>query len=114
MACLSHNREHKQDDPSFPICEGDHPDRVLTCHEARMLLREAKVQCRLPAVPSVYGVVAGTAEDRGKGRNGNDMCRWMGTQSVSHPRSICHRLSRAVSCHLLSGKLVPAMLGAAQ
>jgi len=88
MACISHNREHRQEDPTMPICEGHHPGWVLTGHEARMPNRSAEGQCRLPAVPSMYGIVAGTAEDSGQGGDGNDMRRWMGTQSVSHPGSI--------------------------
>ena len=38
----------------------------------------------------------------------------MGMQSVPHPRGVHRRLSRAVPCHLLFEKPVPAMLGAAE
>jgi len=94
----------------MPICKGNHASHILTCHKARMLHRKAAVQCHPPAVSLMYGLITWTTEVGGQGGKGNDMCWWVGTQSVPHPRRICCRLPRAVSCQLLSGKLVSGYL----
>ena len=78
MACVSHNREHRQKAPTMPICKGHHACGVLTCHKAQMLNREALVQCCPPTIPSIYVIVTGTTKVGGKGGKGDVMCQWMG------------------------------------
>ena len=114
MACLPHNQEHRQEDPMPPIYKGNNADRILTRHEAWMLHKEAEVYCQPATVPSVYGIIAQTAEECRWEWNGNDVRWWMGMQGLYHPCSICCGFSRAMPCCLLSGKLVPMVLGATQ
>ena len=63
MACLSHDWEHRQKNLTTPIYEGNSTGRIPICHKAQIHLRELEVQYRLPVVPLIYKIVAGTAEN---------------------------------------------------